>query len=75
MKKTKQYLKRLKNPATIIGIASYILIMLSEFDIQIDNERVMIVVKCLAGIFILLGILNNPETSGIDIPAKTIEKS
>ena len=75
MKQIKKYLKRLKNPATVIGIASYILIILSEFDIQIDNERIMIIVKCLAGIFILLGILNNPETTGFDIPLKTTEKS
>lgn len=68
MKETKEYFKRFKNPATIIGIASYTLIILSEFDVKIENDRIMNIVKCIAGIFVLLGIFNNPDTKGIDVP-------
>lgn len=68
MNKLKKYLTRLKNPATIMGIASYILIILSELGIQLDNDRIMNIIKCLAGVFILLGILNNPDPKGIATP-------
>lgn len=66
----KKYLKRLKNPATIMGIVGYILTILSTLGISVDNESIMTVIQSLCAIAILLGILNNPETSGIDLPKK-----
>ncbi len=66
----KEYLKRLKNPATIIGLCGYILTILSALGISIDNESIMTIIQSLCAICVLLGIMNNPETSGIDLPLK-----
>lgn len=66
----KIYLKRLKNPATIIGLFGYVLTILSTLGFTIDNEAVMTIIQSVCAICILLGILNNPETSGIDLPTK-----
>lgn len=66
----KTYLKRLKNPATIIGLFGYVLTILSTLGFTIDNEAVMTIIQSVCAICILLGILNNPETSGIDLPTR-----
>lgn len=66
----KTYLKRLKNPATIIGLSGYVLTILSTLGFTIDNEAIMTIIQSVCAICVLLGILNNPETSGIDLPAK-----
>ena len=67
----KKYLERLKNPATIIGITGYTLTILSNLGFNIDNDAVLAVVNSLCAICVLLGLLNNPETSGIDLPNKS----
>lgn len=41
----KTYLKRLKNPATIIGLSGYVLTILSTLGFTIDNETVMTIIK------------------------------
>ena len=66
----KKYFMRLKNPATIIGIAGYVLTILTALGIKIDDEVVMTIIQSLCAICILLGILNNPDTSGVDLPTK-----
>lgn len=66
----KKYLGRLKNPATIIGISGYILTILTALGVVIDNETIMTIIQSVCAICVLLGILNNPETSGIDFPTK-----
>ena len=64
----KNYFNRLRNPATLIGITGYILTILSTYGITIDNDSVMTVIQSICAICVMLGILNNPETSGIDLP-------
>lgn len=66
----KKYLKRFKNPATIIGIIGYILTIFSTIGIKVDSETVMTVIQSICAICVLLGIMNNPDTSGIDLPTK-----
>lgn len=66
----KKYLERLKNPATIIGISGYILTILTALGVVIDNDTVLTIIQSVCAICVLLGILNNPETSGIDLPTK-----
>lgn len=66
----KKYLKRLKNPATIIGIFGYLFTIFSALGFSINNETIMTIVQSICAIAVLLGILNNPETSGIDLPQK-----
>ena len=62
----RKYLNRLKNPATIIGLTGYLL----TIGFIIDNDTIMTVVQSICAICVLLGILNNPDTSGIDFPQK-----
>lgn len=66
----KKYLERLKNPATIIGISGHILTIISTIGIQINNQAIMTIIQCICSISVLLGILNNPETTGIDLPTQ-----
>ena len=35
---------------------------------EVDSERVIITVKAIYSIGVVLGILNNPDTSGLDLP-------
>ncbi len=69
----KNYFKRFKNPATIIGLSGYILTILSTLGFSIDNEAIMTIIQSICAICVLLGLLNNPETSGIDLPVKNKE--
>lgn len=66
----RKYLNRLKNPATIIGLTGYLLTILSSLGFIIDNDTIMTVVQSICAICVLLGILNNPDTSNIDFPQK-----
>ena len=61
----RKYLNRLKNPATIIGLTGYLLTILSSLGFIIDNDNIMTVVQSICEKCVLLGILNNPDTSGI----------
>lgn len=58
-------LKRLKNTGTIIALTSLIILILAQFGIQVNNDKVMIVVKSLCSIGLILGVLNDPSTKGI----------
>ena len=64
------FLKRLSNKGTIVGIASTVVILLPQFGVTVDNEKVMYVVNTLCSLGILLGFLNNSTTDGIDNPFK-----
>lgn len=66
----KKYFARLKNPATIIGIAGYVLTIMTTLGVAIDNEAVMTIIQSVCAICVLLGILNNPDTTGVDFPKK-----
>lgn len=61
-------LKRLKNPGTIITLVSLVVLILTTNGIEVDSERIMITVKAICSIGVVLGILNNPDTAGLDLP-------
>ncbi|SKC62686.1 hypothetical protein [Maledivibacter halophilus] len=61
-------LKRLKNPGTIITLVSLVVLILVTNGVEVDSERVMTTVKAVCSIGVVLGILNNPDTSGLDLP-------
>lgn len=64
----KNYLKRLKNPATIVAICGYLLTIFSSLGLSVNSDVIMSIVNSICAICVLLGILNNPETDGIDLP-------
>lgn len=63
-------INRLKNPGTIIAIASLVLLILAQLGIGVDNAAIMNIIKTALSIGVTLGILNNPTTPGIDNPIK-----
>lgn len=65
----KNLFQRLTNVGTIITLASLVVLLLSLTGVvEVDSEKVMNIVYVACSIGVLLGILNNPETSGIDLP-------
>lgn len=60
--------KRLKNPGTVISLVSLVILILTTNGVQIDNEKVMTTVKAVCSILMILGIMNNAESPGLDIP-------
>lgn len=74
MNDLKQYLNRLKNPATVLGITGLILNILVLNKINIDSDVIYQTIQSICGILILLGIMNNPETGGVDLPLPMKDK-
>ncbi|SHJ25577.1 Bacteriophage holin [Clostridium cavendishii DSM 21758] len=64
----KQFWERFKNPWVIVTITSLVILILVQNGIQVDDKRVMETVKALCSIGVILGILNNPDTKGLDLP-------
>ena len=70
MKNIKSYLKNINNMGSIVAIASLIIVILTANHINIDSDRIMTTVKAVCSILVILGILNNPATTGLDLPGK-----
>lgn len=64
------YLKNLNNAGSIVGITSLIVMILTVNHVNIDSDRIMNTVRAVCSILVILGILNNPATTGIDLPGK-----
>ncbi|MGL5634723.1 MAG: phage holin [Sarcina sp.] len=65
-----KYFKKLNNTGSIISIVSLIIVILTVNHISVDSERIMDTVKAICSILVILGILNNPTTTGLDLPGK-----
>ena len=70
MNKIKSYFKKVNNVGSILAIASFIVVILTANHINIDSDRIMTTVKAVCSILVILGILNNPVTNGLDLPGK-----
>ena len=57
------WMARFKNYGFVISLVSAILLALTQFGVQIDNEYVMNCVQAVLAILVLLGIVNNPMTA------------
>lgn len=66
--KMQDLLVRLSNVGTIIAITSAVIFILNNCGILVDSEKVTNIINAVCSIGVLLGFLNNPETSGLDIP-------
>jgi uncharacterized membrane protein len=64
----KEYMKRFKNPGTLITVASTVVLLLTAVGVKVDNDYVMTVVKAVCSVGIALGVMNNPDTPGVDLP-------
>ena len=66
--KLKDLGKRLSNVGTILALVSAVVFILMQFGITVDSEKVNNVVEAVCSILVLLGVLNNPKTSGLYLP-------
>lgn len=66
----KKYLERLKNAGTIVSIVSMIGLLLVQFGVNIDLKWLSDTINMVCSIGVLIGILNNPTTTGVDLPKK-----
>lgn len=66
-----KYLKNILNTGTIISIVSLVILILTTNGVHIDTNKIMVTIKAICSIGVILGVLNNPSTKGLDIPFKT----
>ena len=64
----KNYMKRFQNVGTILAIVGAIGLILQQFGYKVDMEWLNNTATAVCSLLVLLGIANNPENSGIDLP-------
>ena len=62
------YLKRFQNVGTIIALVGAIGLVLKQFGIEVDTKWLNDTTTAICYVLIILGIVNNADTPGIDIP-------
>ena len=68
MEDFKNYLKRFQNVGTILAIVGVIGLILQQLGYKVDMEWLNNTATAVCSLLVLLGIANNPENSGIDLP-------
>ena len=66
--KLQDLLVRLSNVGTIIALVSAVLFILNSAGVLVDNETIMDIITGLCSIGVILGFLNNPQSSGVYLP-------
>ena len=56
----KSIVTRLNNKGTILSLAALVVILLCQFGLNIDSEKILGIVQTICSILILLGLLNDP---------------
>lgn len=68
MNDLRNYLKRFQNVGTILAIVGAIGLILQQFGYKVDMEWLNNTTTAICSLLVLLGIANNPESDGIDLP-------
>ena len=68
MEDFKTYMNRFQNVGTILAIVGAIGLILQQFGYKVDMEWLNNTATAVCSLLVLLGIANNPENSGIDLP-------
>jgi len=66
----KQFWNRINNMGTILALAGYILTIVIKLGFDVDEGLVLSIVENTCRVLIILGVLNNPTTKGVDNPLK-----
>ena len=74
MEDFKNYMKRFQNVGTILAIVGVIGLILQYLGYKVDTEWLNNIATAVCSLLVLLGIANNPENSGIDLPKVTKTK-
>lgn len=69
-----EYLKRFKNVGTVISVTSLMGLLLVQFGVKVDIEWLDTTIKIVCALGVALGIMNNPETKGLDLPTTKKEE-
>lgn len=69
----KAYIKRFKNPGTVMGIVGYVLTILVLLGVNVDINLITKVALAGCSLLYLLGVMNNPDTAGVDLPKKGVK--
>ena len=64
----KNYLKRFQNVGTILAIVGAIGLILQQFGYKVDMEWLNNTATAICSLLVLLGLANNTQNSGIDLP-------
>ncbi len=68
----KTYFNRFKNVGTILSVVGLIGLLLVQFGVSIDLEWLDTTAKIACSLLVVLGICNNPDTSGLDLPTNKL---
>ena len=68
MEDFKNYMKRFQNVGTILAIVGAIGLILQQFGYKVDMEWLNNTATAICSLLVLLGIANDPQSSGIDLP-------
>lgn len=66
-----KYIKRFKNTGTIMSLVGLLGLLLIQFGVKIDLDWLNTTANIVCSILVILGICNNPTTSGVDFPNKS----
>ena len=58
-------LLKLKNPYTVVSITASLTVILQTLDMTVNGDKVQTITNSICTIFVLLGIMNNPDTEGL----------
>ena len=69
----KNLLEKLKNPGVLVGVVSLVGLLLVQFGVKVDLVWLDETIKIACALGIAVGVINNPDTPGVDNPFKKIK--
>jgi len=63
-------MNKFKNVGTIMALVGMVGMLLMQFGIKVDIQWLDQTANLVCGILVLLGVMNNPTTKGMDNPFK-----
>ncbi|GKX65847.1 hypothetical protein [Inconstantimicrobium mannanitabidum] len=67
-----EYLKRFQNVGTVVGLVGLVGSLLLQFGIKVDMPWLSETAQIICAILVVLGVMNNPQTTGLDLPKSTV---
>lgn len=67
----KEWLQRFRNPGVLVSLVGAIGIVLQQFGVEVDQVWLNNTITAICTVLVILGIANDPNTSGLDTPVAT----
>lgn len=64
----RNFIEKLKNPTTLLSIAMLFGALFIQFGVQVDMVWLKDTITIVCALGVVIGIMNNPETKGLDNP-------